>query len=86
MFSKAFVATLALVGAVSALPSPNGGSTTSGPQCCQNVTNSSQLDPSTAGVFSGKPLPLCFLFGSLLSHTLSASLIGVNCVPILLNL
>jgi hypothetical protein len=127
MFSKAFVATLALVGAVSALPSPNGGSTTSGPQCCQNVTNSSQLDPSTAGVlagllgvvvsglnvpigtgctpidilggvscntntvqcgqvFEGKPLPLCFLFGSLLSHTLSASLIGVNCVPVILNL
>jgi hypothetical protein len=35
MLSKVFVGTLALVGAVSALPSPNGGSgSTSGALCC----------------------------------------------------
>jgi hypothetical protein len=43
MFAKVFVATLALIGAVSAVPTGGSGSTcpTSGAQCCQNVQNSS---------------------------------------------
>jgi hypothetical protein len=73
MFSKAFVATLALVGAVSALPSPNGGSTTAGPQCCQNVTNASDLDAKDAGILAG-------LLGVVVSG-LNVP-IGTGCTPV----
>jgi hypothetical protein len=73
MFSKAFVATLALVSAVSALPSPNGGSTTAGPQCCQNVTNASDLDAKDAGILAG-------LLGVVVSG-LNVP-IGTGCTPV----
>jgi hypothetical protein len=45
MFFKAFVATLALIGAVSAaLPSPNNGASTPEPLCCESVEDASKLD------------------------------------------
>jgi hypothetical protein len=74
MLSKVFVGTLALVGAVSALPSPNGGSgSTSGAQCCQWVGNSSDLDSKDAGVLTG-------LLGVIVSG-LNVP-IGTGCTPI----
>jgi hypothetical protein len=74
MFSKVFVATLALVGAVSAAPTGgSGGSTSSGAQCCQNVQNSSQLDSATKGLLGG-------LLGVIVSG-LNVP-IGTGCTPI----
>jgi hypothetical protein len=72
MFSKAFVATIALAGAVSAAPTGGSGST-SGAQCCQNVTNSSKVDPTTAGILAG-------LLGVVVSG-LNVP-IGTGCTPI----
>jgi hypothetical protein len=73
MFAKAFVATLALVGAVSAVPTGGSGSTcpTSGAQCCQNVQNS-----SNAGVAA--------LVKSLIGIDVSALNvpIGTGCTPL----
>jgi hypothetical protein len=75
MFSKVFITALALVGAVSAVPtgSGSGGSTTPSQQCCQNVQNSSSLDSTTKG-----------LLGGLLSVVLSGLNvpIGTGCTPI----
>jgi hypothetical protein len=75
MFSKTLLTTLALMGAVSAMPngSGSGGSTTGGAQCCQNVENSSSLDSVTKG-----------LLGPLLSVVLSGLNIpiGTGCTPI----
>jgi hypothetical protein len=74
MFSKAFVSTLALFGAVSALPNGGGGGGSStGAQCCQNVQNSSQLDSKTAGILGG-------LLGVVVSG-LNVP-IGTGCTPI----
>jgi hypothetical protein len=72
MFSKIFVTALALVGAVSAVPTGGSGST-GGAQCCQNVKNSSQLDSVTKGLLAG-----------LLGIDISALNvpIGTGCTPI----
>jgi hypothetical protein len=74
MFSKTFITALALIGAVSAVPTGSGsGSTTGGAQCCQNIENSSSLDSVTKG-----------LLGPLLSIVLSGLNIpiGTGCTPI----
>jgi hypothetical protein len=75
MFSKVFITALALVGAVSAVPtgSGSGGSTTPSQQCCQNVENSQHLDSATQG-----------LLGGLLTVVLSGLNIpiGTGCTPI----
>jgi hypothetical protein len=74
MFSKTFIATVALAGAVSALPSPNGGSgSTSGAQCCQWVGNASDVDSKDAGILAG-------LLGIAVS-ALNVP-IGTGCTPI----
>jgi hypothetical protein len=75
MFSKVFITALALVGAVSAVPtgSGSGGSTTPSQQCCQNVQNSQNLSSATKS-----------LLGPLLSVILSGLSvpIGTGCTPI----
>jgi hypothetical protein len=74
MFSKTFITALALVGAVSAVPTGSGSApATGGAQCCQNVENSSSLDSTTKG-----------LLGPLLSIVLSGLNIpiGTGCTPI----
>jgi hypothetical protein len=72
MFSKLFVATVALAGVVSAAPTGGSGST-SGAQCCQWVGNSSQLDAKDAGILAG-------LLGVVVSG-LNVP-IGTGCTPI----
>jgi hypothetical protein len=73
MFSKVFITALALVGAVSAIPTGSGTSTTPSQQCCQNVENSQSLSSATKS-----------LLGPLLSVVLSGLSvpIGTGCTPI----
>jgi hypothetical protein len=57
MFSKFILSALALAATVSALPGGGSSSpsqcTTSAPQCCQNVMNCNDADPSVLGILSG---------------------------------
>jgi hypothetical protein len=73
MFSKVFITALALVGAVSAVPTGSGTSPTGSAQCCQNVENSQSLSSATQS-----------LLGPLLSVVLSGLSvpIGTGCTPV----
>jgi hypothetical protein len=50
MFSKFFIATLALASVAFAAPTGETGPSSGTPQCCENVTNASDVDSTTVGL------------------------------------
>jgi hypothetical protein len=50
MFSKLFIATLALASVAFTAPTGETGPSAGTPQCCQNVMNAGEVDATTVGL------------------------------------